>query len=101
MKTYGEWLESFSAAGVAQDARGDKDSYGNLAAEGLQEVVDALRLLAAKNPQAYNFIVAKIRGEVQKIDPSSGASVGVAGRRYGSAVANSGSMDNQQSGINK
>lgn len=101
MITYIKWLESFSAAGVARDARGDKDRYGNLAAEGLQDVVDALRLLAEENPQAYNFIVAKIRGEVQKINPSLGNSVGVAGRRYGSAVAKSGSMGNQHSGVEK
>lgn len=94
MKTYLQWRESFSAANVAAGARGDKDSHGNLAAEGLQEIVDALRKLAAENQQSYNFIVAKIRSEIQKIDPSAGSAVGMGGRRYGAAVARA--ADNSQ-----
>lgn len=87
MKTYLQWRESFSATGVMQSARGDKDRYGNLAAEGLQDIVDALRRLAAENPQSYKFIIAKIRSEIQRIDPSAGSAVGMGGRRYGAAVA--------------
>lgn len=86
MKTFGEWAEAFSASGVAKDARGDQSDYGNVAAAGLQGVVDSLRMLAEKNPQSYNFIVSKIRAEVQKIDPSAASSVAVGGRRYGQAV---------------
>lgn len=87
MKTYLQWRENFSASGVMQSARGDRDSYGNIAAEGLQDIVDALRKLASENPQSYNFIVAKIRSEIQKVDPSAGSAVAMGGRRYGAAVA--------------
>jgi len=86
MKTYLEWKESFSAVDVLKGARDDKDSYGSLAAEGMQEVVGALKRLAVESPQAYKFIVAKIRSEMQRIDPSSASSVGAGGRRYGSAA---------------
>jgi hypothetical protein len=95
MKTYLHWRENFNAMGVAQSAKADKAGYGNLAAEGLQDVVDALRRLASENPQAYSFIVSKIRSEVQKVDPSAGSSVGMGGRRYGAAVAGSANNSNQ------
>lgn len=98
MKTYLQWRENFSAAGVAADAKGDQRSYGNIAAEGLQDVVDALRLLASKNPQSYNFLVAKIRAEVQKVDPSSASSVGMGGRRFGAAAAKSAEQSQQAEG---
>lgn len=96
MKTYLQWRENFSAATVAAAARGDKDELGGQAAGGLQGIVDALRKIAAENPQSYNFIVAKIRSEIQRIDPSAGSSVGTAGRKYGSAVARQVSSNNQQ-----
>lgn len=98
MKTYLQWRESFSAMSVMQSAKSDKDNLGNLAAEGLQEIVDALRTLAEKNPQSYNFIVAKIRSEMQKIDPSAGSAVSMGGRRYGTAVARSADNSQQQLG---
>lgn len=96
MKTYLQWRENFSASNVTSGARGDKDAYGDLAASGLQDIVDALRKIAAENPQSYNFIVAKIRSEIQNIDPSAGSAVGTAGRRYGSAVAGQVSSNNSQ-----
>jgi hypothetical protein len=87
MKTYLQWRENFSAAGVMQQAKGDKEAYGNLAAEGLQEIVDALRRLATESPQSYKFILAKIRAELQRIDPAAGSAVAMGGRRFGSAAA--------------
>jgi hypothetical protein len=95
MKTYLQWRENFSAAGVAQQAKRDKDEYGNLAAEGLHGIVDALRTLALKKPESYNFLVAKIRSEVQKIDPSAGSAVAMGGRRFGSAAAKATDNSNQ------
>lgn len=92
MRTFLQWRENFSATAVGAAARGDQRSYGNVAAEGLQDVVDALRMLAEKNPQSYNFLVSKIRAEVQKVDPSAASSVAVGGRRYGTAVG----RDNSQ-----
>lgn len=90
MKTFLQWRESFSAANVAATAKGDQSSYGNVAAEGLQDVVDALRTLASQpGQQAYKFIVAKIKAEVQKIDPRAASDVGMGGRRYGAAVGSS------------
>lgn len=96
MKTYMQWRENFSAATVAAAARGDKDELGSQAAEGLQGIVDALRRIAKENPQSYNFIVAKIRSEIQRIDPSAGSAVGTAGRKYGSSVARQVSSSNYQ-----
>lgn len=98
MKTYLQWRESFSAANVVRGAKGDQSDYGNMAAGGLQEVLDALRLLAGKNPQAYNFIVSKIKAEVQKVDPSSASSVGIGGRRYGMAVKQGDANNSQEMG---
>lgn len=92
MRTFQQWRENFSASAVGMAARGDQSSYGNVAAEGLQDVVSALRMIAEKNPQSYNFIVSKIRAEVQKLDPSAASSVSVGGRRYGAAVK----QDNSQ-----
>jgi hypothetical protein len=86
MNTFRQWRENFSAGAVGMAARGDQSNYGNVAAEGLQDVVNALRMIAEKNPQSYNFIVSKIRAEVQKIDPSAASSVATGGRRYGSAA---------------
>lgn len=96
MKTFLQWRESFSATNVMQTAKGDKENYGVRAAEGFQDVVDALRTLASENPQSYNFIIAKIRSEAQKVNPSLGSSVGVAGRRYGSAVASANAKNSSQ-----
>lgn len=86
MKTFLKWRESFSASGVARDAKHDQGEYGNMAASGLQGVVDALRLLAQKDPQSYNFIISKIRTAAQRVDPSMATAIGTGGRRYGVAV---------------
>jgi hypothetical protein len=98
MKTYLQWRENFSATAVMQGARADRSDYGNIAAQGLQDIVDALRRLASESPQSYNLIVSKIRNEVRKIDPSAGASLGVGGRRYGAAVGRQ-SNNSQQAGV--
>jgi hypothetical protein len=95
MKTYLQWRENFSATAVAQGAKDDRSGYGNLAAEGLQDVVEALRRLASESPQDYQFIVSKIRAAMQKIDPSAGSSVGMGGRRYGAAAAKTADNSNQ------
>jgi len=86
MKTFLKWRESFSAANVAATARVDQGDYGNRAAEGLQDVVDALRMLAEKSPQSYNFLVSKIKSEVQKVDPRVASGVVIGGRLYGAAA---------------
>lgn len=99
MKTFLQWRENFSVANVAQGAKGDRSDYGAVAAGGLQDVVDALRALASKNPQAYNFIVSKIRAEVQKVDPSAASSVGMGGRRYGAAVRKVADNNSQETGV--
>lgn len=98
MKSFLQWREGFNATNVAMGARGDQREYGNLAAEGLQDIVAALRTLAEKSPQSYNFIVSKIRSEVQKVDPSSASSVGLGGRRYGSAVKQGMAANSQETG---
>lgn len=97
MKTFRQWRENFSASNVAAGARSDQGDYGANAAAGLQDTVDALRLLAQKNPQAYAFLISKIKAEVQKIDPSAASSVGIGGRRYGAAVKGSMSSNSQDS----
>lgn len=99
MKTFLQWRENFSAANVAKGAKGDQREYGNVAAEGLQDIVDALRLLATKNPQSYNFLVSKIRAEVQKVDPSAASSVGLGGRRYGAAARQVADNNSQETGV--
>jgi hypothetical protein len=86
MKTFLQWRENFSTANVVASARGDQSEYGNRAAAGLQDVVDALRMLAEKSPQSYNFLVSKIKAEVQKVDPRAASGVGIGGRLYGLAA---------------
>jgi hypothetical protein len=95
MKTYLQWRENFNLSAVTTGAKADRSGYGNLAAEGLQDVVEALRRLASESPQEYAFIVSKIRSAMQKIDPSAGSSVGIGGKRYGAAVAKSVDNSNQ------
>jgi hypothetical protein len=91
MKSFKDWKENYTVQQVQAAARSDRKDYG-AAWNGLQQVKDALELLAQRDPQALMTIVNKVNRELNNLATQNGEMSGLDGlasnaRRFASKAS--------------
>lgn len=103
MKKFSDWVENHAMAAVKGQVSSDRSDLGASGFEGLQDLMDALKLVAKSNPQVAKSMMAGLAGKLamltSEVNPELAGRLRAGATKFVGASARLGGQNNTNNQI--